>query len=160
MADISNPARTDEPGDPGALLGDVIRLSTLVGQVLARALGVSISDLAALHHLVGRPPLGPAELAHRLGMSTASATVLVDRLERAGYVRRRPASGDRRRIVLEVTEHTATRSLTAVAPLTEAVTALGDTLDEATRQAVTTYLADVATIIRAFVEPNPIDQTP
>jgi hypothetical protein len=31
------------------------------------------------------------------------------RLERAGYIRRRPASGDRRRLVVEVTEATAAR---------------------------------------------------
>lgn len=158
MEAVPHPPRADEHRDPGALLGEVLRLSTQVSQLLARALGVSMPDLAALHHLVGRPPLGPAELGRRLGMTTASATVLVDRLQQSGYLRRRPDPADRRRIVLEVTEHTAMRSLQAVAPLTEAITALGETLDEPTRQAITTYLADVAAIMRAFVESNPVNE--
>jgi DNA-binding MarR family transcriptional regulator len=138
--------------DPAALLGEVIRLSSAVSEVLSRELEVSLRDLAALHHLVGRPPLGPAELARRLGMSTASATVLVDRLERAGYLRRRPDPEDRRRVVLDVTDATATRSLAAVTPLTRAVTAIGDRLDERDRDAVAGYLTEVVAAIRAFAD--------
>src|SRR5262249_13534572 len=36
-------------------------------------------------------------------------TTVLDRLERAGYVRRRPDSGDRRRLVVEVTQVTTAR---------------------------------------------------
>lgn len=154
--DTSPPSeRTDEPPEPGMLLGELIRLSTGVGQVLARQLGLSLSDLAALHHLVGRPPLGPVELGKHLGMSSASATVLADRLERAGYVHRRRDSTDRRRIVLEVTEATTVRTLAAVRPLVEGITAIGDRLDTTTRTTVTTYLADAAAVMKAFTDTPP-----
>lgn len=145
-------SEADSAEDPTALLGELIRLSTPVNQVLARELGVSLGDLAALHHLVGRAPLGPTELARRLGMSTASATVLVDRLEQAGYLRRRREQVDGRRIILEVTRATAARSLAAVTPLTQAVTAIGDELDQPTRHAIVTYLTKVTSAMRAFTE--------
>jgi DNA-binding MarR family transcriptional regulator len=138
--------------DPATLLGELIRLSTAVAEVLSRELGVSLRDLGALHHVVGRPPLGPAELARRLGMSTASATVLVDRLEQAGYLRRRRDPADRRRVVLDVTDSTTTRSLAAVTPLTRAVTAIGDGLDAPARDVVVDYLAEVVAAMRAFTE--------
>ncbi|QWF80719.1 MarR family winged helix-turn-helix transcriptional regulator [Amycolatopsis sp. CA-230715] len=136
--------------EPAALIGELIRLSTPVGRTLAGELGVSVNDLAALHHLVGRTPLGPAELGRRLGMSTASATALVDRLERGGYLRRRPDPRDRRRIVLEATEAIAERSMAAIAPLAEAVAAIP--LDDDAREAVTSYLDEVLAAMRSFAE--------
>ncbi|MBV9843660.1 MAG: MarR family transcriptional regulator [Kutzneria sp.] len=136
--------------DPAALLGELIRLSTPVGQALAAELELSLNDLAALHHLVGRPPLGPAELGKRLGMSSASATVLADRLERAGYVRRHRDPQDRRRVLLEVTELTANRSFAATRPLVEAIAAVTSELDDDVSKAVADYLAKAATAMRAF----------
>lgn len=144
--------------DPGVVLGELMRLSSAVCQVLAQELGLSLTDLTALHHLVGRPSLGPAELAKRLGMSSASATVLADRLEHAGHVRRRHDPADRRRIILEVTDTAASRSLDAVRPMTEAISAIGDDLDEPTRQAITTYLARVAEAMAAFTDTGNLAQ--
>lgn len=134
------------------LVGELIRLATPVGHVLARRMALSLNDLTALHHLVGRPPLGPAELGKRLGMSSASATVLVDRLEQAGYVRRERDPGDRRRVVLTVTDATERRSLAAVRPLAEAIAKITSELDEPTRQALADYLGQVADAMRTFAE--------
>jgi DNA-binding MarR family transcriptional regulator len=85
-------------------------------------------------------------------MSSASATVLVDRLEHAGHVRRRRDSSDRRRIVLEVTDTAAARSLDAVRPMTDAINAIGEQLDEPTRQVIATYLARVAEVMATFTD--------
>lgn len=136
--------------DPAALVGELMRLNSAVVQILARELGLSLTDLTALHHLVGRASVGPAELGKRLGMSSASATVLVDRLERAGHVQRRRDPADRRRVVLEVTDAAAARSLDAVRPLADTVAAIDDELDPSTRQAIAVYLARVADAMTAF----------
>jgi DNA-binding MarR family transcriptional regulator len=108
--------------------------------------------LAALHQLVGQPLIGPAELGKRLNITSASTTVLVDRLEQAGYVRRERDPNDRRRIVLVVTETTATRSLAAVRPLADAVASITNKLDQPTRRAVADYLGEVTEVMRAFIE--------
>ena len=48
----------------------------------------------------------PADLARHLGLSTASITALLDRLERSGHVRRERHPTDRRKILLHGTEQT------------------------------------------------------
>lgn len=138
--------RTDLAG----LVGQVVLLAGPINALMARELALPLNDLAALHHLVGLPPAGPAELGRRLGMSSASATVLADRLERAGYIRRRRDSSDRRRVILEVTDATAARSQAAIGPLVEALTTISDSLDEAAQQDVSTYLTRVITAMANF----------
>ena len=49
-------------------------------------------------------PLGPGELARKLGISSASTTTLLDRLTRSGHVRREPHPTDRRALVIVPTE--------------------------------------------------------
>ena len=136
---------------PGEVLGELVRLSTAVSEVLARELGLSLRDLAALHHLVGRAPRGPAELARELGISTASATVMVDRLEHAGYLRRRPDPHDRRRVVLEAAPQIADRSRRAVAPMTEAIAELDQTLQPDQRELIADYLTRATVAVHRFL---------
>lgn len=45
----------------------------------------------------------PTELSRQMGITAAGCTSLVDHLEEAGFVRRRPSGEDRRQVVLEVT---------------------------------------------------------
>ena len=53
--------------------------------------------------IVGREgPIAPTDLARRLGFTTGGVTTVIDRLERVGYVLRRPSTTDRRRLVIEV----------------------------------------------------------
>jgi DNA-binding MarR family transcriptional regulator len=54
--------------------------------------------------------LQPGELARQLGLSTSSVTGLIDRLEKAGYVERRPHPSDRRKLALAPTSHADART--------------------------------------------------
>lgn len=47
----------------------------------------------------------PMDLARRLGISTASMTALLDRLERSGHLCRRPHPSDRRKVLVSSTPH-------------------------------------------------------
>jgi len=49
-------------------------------------------------------PLPPNQIADRLIISRASATSLIDSLERRGYVRRSPHTTDRRMLLIELTD--------------------------------------------------------
>ncbi|MEV8267820.1 MarR family transcriptional regulator [Microbacterium sp. NPDC076911] len=51
-------------------------------------------------------PTTPSEVANYLGITTASTTSLLDRLESSGHVVRSPHPTDRRRVVLHPTERT------------------------------------------------------
>lgn len=73
----------------------------LHGQACARACGLGATDLYALNILRLSGPLSPGELGARAGLTTGPTTRLIDRLERAGYVRRAPEGRDRRKVIVE-----------------------------------------------------------
>jgi DNA-binding MarR family transcriptional regulator len=75
-------------------------------EVAAALYGLNRTDMRALD-IVGRSgPIAPTALARRLGFTTGGITTVIDRLEKAGYVRRQQNPSDRRRLVVEVTEST------------------------------------------------------
>ncbi len=78
---------------------------------------MGLNDVAALEHLIRHSEVGPAGIASLLGITTAAATVLVDRLENAGDVERRSHPQDRRRKQLVVTEHARDEVFRALQPV-------------------------------------------
>src|SRR5689334_534441 len=72
----------------------------LHGQASARACDLGATDLYALNILELSGPMTPGELSARTGLTTGPTTRLVDRLEAAGYVTRRPDPHDRRKLVV------------------------------------------------------------
>jgi DNA-binding MarR family transcriptional regulator len=74
----------------------------------AAEFGLTIQDWELLGALrrVGPPyRLSPSTLAHDLLLSSGAMTARLDRLERAGLIRRRPDPNDRRAIRVELTEN-------------------------------------------------------
>src|ERR1700710_2017150 len=69
-----------------------------------RERGLNPSAVTTLAHLRLEGPQTPTELARRLDITTASATELLDRLERDGHVKRRPHPTDRRKLMVDLTE--------------------------------------------------------
>lgn len=70
----------------------------------AERLGVSPTDLRCLDIVQGRAGLTAGELASASGLTTGAVTGVIDRLERAGFVRRVPDDSDRRKVIVEVTD--------------------------------------------------------
>lgn len=70
--------------------------------------GLSDNDQEALRLIVDATlnddPLGPKDLARSLGLSSASVTVLMDRLEKRGLARRASNSADRRTLLVMPTD--------------------------------------------------------
>jgi DNA-binding MarR family transcriptional regulator len=78
-------------------------------QAAAERYGLNRTDMRALD-IVGRSgPLAPSSLARLLGFTTGGVTTVIDRLERAGYVRRETDPADRRRQIVAVTSTTTAR---------------------------------------------------
>lgn len=79
-----------------------------VGERFADRHGLGRTDVRALVAIMDAARSGAALTAGALGaavdLSSASVTALVDRLERAGHVRRVRDTDDRRRVVLEMSE--------------------------------------------------------
>jgi DNA-binding MarR family transcriptional regulator len=71
---------------------------------LARRAGVTGTDLDALEHLEADGPMTQRQLGDRLLLTSGAVTMLVDRLQREGWVVRRPHPSDRRAVLLELVE--------------------------------------------------------
>jgi DNA-binding MarR family transcriptional regulator len=65
---------------------------------------VSFPQYFLLAHIATNEGLSMTDIAERMSHSTAAATGLVDRLENLGYVRRGPASSDRRKVLVKITK--------------------------------------------------------
>ncbi len=80
---------------------------------LAAHAGINITDVTCLGALDKNGPMTPGELAEHTGLSRGGAiTAVVDRLERAGFVRRRRDERDRRKVIVELIRDGAYSRLT------------------------------------------------
>jgi DNA-binding MarR family transcriptional regulator len=77
---------------------------------LARRAGISQTDLDALEHLEAAGSLTQRELGDRLSLTSGAVTMLADRLEAAGLVRRLPHPADRRYVMLELSGQAVQRA--------------------------------------------------
>lgn len=71
---------------------------------VVRDKGLTLPQVHALEILGTHSELRMKELAQRMGVTTGTLTVLADRLEKGGMIRRRPHSSDRRSIIVELTD--------------------------------------------------------
>ena len=74
----------------------------LLGQVAAERIGVNATDLNCLNIVALTGPMTAGELARQTGLTTASITGVLDRLEEGGFVRRERDPKDRRRVIVNL----------------------------------------------------------
>jgi DNA-binding transcriptional ArsR family regulator len=72
----------------------------LLGQVSAERIGINVTDLNCLNIVALAGPMTAGELARATGLTTASITGVLDRLEDGGFVRRERDPKDRRRVIV------------------------------------------------------------
>lgn len=130
-----DPARAD-------ILADLIKALQLFTvetdvfvDVFARAHGLGRSDLNAIMWVStgtrSGQPVTAGELAVKLGLGPPATTALVDRLERAGHVRRTRDARDRRRITIEMQPTALELAVAFFEPLRDLMTeAVADTDSE------------------------------
>lgn len=82
-------------------IGTVTERAVQMNHTAAGVIGVNTTDMQCIQ-LLQRGPLTAGELARRTGLTTASMTGVIDRLERAGFVARTRDAKDRRRVVVEL----------------------------------------------------------
>ena len=73
----------------------------LVQQAAADRLGLNLVDFKCLTALLEKGSATAGELMQRTGLTSGAATRMIDRLERAGWVRRVHDPTDRRRVIVE-----------------------------------------------------------
>jgi DNA-binding MarR family transcriptional regulator len=126
------------------LLGTLHRFGLMrdrLNAALAQATGLNATELEALEHLEEDGPLTQRELAERLFLTSGGTTLLVDRLERAGLVRRRPHPDDRRAVLLELDEAAAAQASAPLAAYHAALAAAAHRLSVTERASAAAFLA-------------------
>jgi MarR family transcriptional regulator, organic hydroperoxide resistance regulator len=67
---------------------------------VAEKVGLSLTDMQMIHMLQLYGPATPGRLATWTGLSMGGVTVALDRLQKAGYIRREPNPADRRSLIV------------------------------------------------------------
>jgi MarR family transcriptional regulator for hemolysin len=104
----------------GYVLSDMARLMRTVFNRRVRNIGLTRAQWLVLTRLYRRPGASQTELADMLEIDRASAGRIVDRMEKGGWVERRPDKGDRRINRLHLTDEARRlhRNLWAIAEAT------------------------------------------
>jgi len=139
------------PQGPGMEVVHLLRAATvelaLHSARFASRNGMHPTDVRALIALMDASRAGEEMTAGRLGtalgLNSAGTTALVDRLERAGHVRRVRDPRDRRKVVIEVDERAVELGWSFFGPLIEQTVELLQGYDEREVAAITGFLAGV-----------------
>src|SRR5947207_10373569 len=89
-------------------------LMQLMGTAAAERIGINATDLNCLNILSFSGHMTAGELARATGLTTASITGVVDRLEEAGFVTRERDPHDRRRVVVQINTDRAMKDVAAI----------------------------------------------
>jgi DNA-binding transcriptional ArsR family regulator len=89
----------------------------LFHQAIANLAGVSVTDLKCLDYIDRSGDVTAGDLARLTGLTTGGTTVAIDRLEKAGLVRRERSDRDRRKVLIRTCSSTA---MARIAPFYEA----------------------------------------
>ncbi|MFD9129116.1 MarR family winged helix-turn-helix transcriptional regulator [Kitasatospora sp. NPDC059571] len=145
--------------DLSEALRDVLTLTQLARSELAERLGMPLTNVEAVEHVImakgAGEPIGPVELARRLGVTSAAGTQSVNRLVAEGHMVRRPHLHDRRRQTLDVTDTGLRHVMSELAPLLMLLYRASDNLSEAERAGAQKYLENVAAAYRTYLAPPP-----
>jgi DNA-binding MarR family transcriptional regulator len=149
--------RAVDDREPGLQMVHLLRAITVeldqFGAEFASMHRLHPTDLRALIHLLdaarSEVTATPGWLGEQLGLNSASTTALIDRLEKAGHIRRVRDTRDRRRVLLVVEEQARALGWSFFGPLiTDMVTAMRG-FDETELDTVRRFLVGMRDVVCA-----------
>jgi DNA-binding MarR family transcriptional regulator len=78
--------------------------TVLFNQKVAEIAGLHLTDMQCMNLLSMMGTTTPGKLAESTGLTTGGVTVMLDRLEKAGFIKREPNPQDRRSVLVHVHE--------------------------------------------------------
>ncbi|WP_279631066.1 MarR family transcriptional regulator [Rathayibacter sp. VKM Ac-2759] len=121
-------------------------------RALAAHLSLRPLEYDAIEHIMSSEsdPIGPVELASRLGISPGSATELIDRLERYGHVTRERGAVDRRRVLVTARPEAIGRILSDLSPLFAELDGLAAGFSADEQVSIQRYLRDASALLTRY----------
>jgi len=120
--------------------------------VASRRYGLNRTDMRALEIVSRVGAIAPTDLARLMDFTTGGITTVIDRLEKAGYVTRRPEGTDRRRLILEPTEATTLKDREVFVGLMQETGAFAASFKRAELAAINRFLEGIRDITARYAD--------
>jgi MarR family transcriptional regulator, organic hydroperoxide resistance regulator len=117
-------------------LREFIAGSIIHNQQVADRVGLRLTDMQCINVLDLMGPSTPSELARSTGLTTGGVTVMLDRLEKEGYVKREPNPRDRRSVLVRLNPRKLEKVQAFYGEINERVATLLDETPEAELRSV------------------------
>lgn len=133
----------------GRYLQEIAILTRESAVHLGAVMGINQTDLALMEQLISHGPLSPNDLASRLSVTTAGVTLVIDRLERAGHVRRERQQTDKRRVLVHPVQASVAQTYRHIAPMLNGLDAVLSALPADERTTIEHFLQQVIGVYKS-----------
>lgn len=136
----------------GELLGrEFTTAIVMFHEAVGRLLGLSAVERKCVDVLRRLGPVTAGTIGEHTGLTTGAVTGLMDRLEKAGYVRRARDPHDRRKVVAELLPNEQMEALLATAfdPLTDDMTKIAARYSDAELRAIADWICRTTDVLVA-----------
>jgi DNA-binding MarR family transcriptional regulator len=140
---MTQPADAESP-PPAELLGREFSTAVVMfHEAVGRLMGLSAVERKCLDVLRRLGPVTAGTIGEHTGLTTGAVTGLMDRLEKAGYVRRERDPGDRRKVVVHLlpNEHLDTLLAKAFGPFGDDMAKIAARYSPAEHRAIADWIA-------------------
>jgi DNA-binding MarR family transcriptional regulator len=110
----------------------------------AAQLGLNKTDHRCMDIIQRHGRITAGQLAEAANLSTGATTTAIDRMERAGFVRRVPDERDRRRVVIELGDEALRRGWQVFQPIVRSNLAFLDQFSDEELELIQTYVTSYA----------------
>lgn len=112
----------------------------MLNRAVASQVKLNATDVETLGVLAVTGPVTPTRLASLLAMGTGSMTLVIDRLERVGFVRRVRGAADRRSLTVEIVEERRQEMAAFYEPLRERTSEIARSYNESELAVIIDFL--------------------
>ncbi|MEY4657658.1 MAG: hypothetical protein RL466_471 [Actinomycetota bacterium] len=130
-----------EPDELSDALQELLAAVQSASARLSKKMEMGQLDLDAMQHIMNHP-LTVTELANNLGVTSAAATQLVDRLVKRGHAQREPHAMDARKVVIYPSESGIGTVVQKLMPVLNTLSEIDKTLNAKERQVIFRYLSE------------------
>jgi DNA-binding MarR family transcriptional regulator len=143
---MAEPTKTDLMIRTNIAARDYGIQTTLYRNIIFEKLGVNGTDMECLGFLLSKRISTPTELAKYTGLSSGATTAMLDRLEKGGFIERRPNPDDRRGTLIVLAKSGAEKVAPWFAPVGKAQDALISNYSEEELQLISGFFEQYAKI--------------
>lgn len=128
------------------------RAAALFVHTVAKSMNMHITDIKCLDYLIDTGSATAGNLAKITGLTTGATTAMIDRLEKANFIRRENDPKDRRKIIIVLTTNNSCYSKITNKFFTKKIPKLLVSYTEKERRIIATWNEEMANLFQNEVE--------